>query len=99
MVGTLIRWTLRLLLTLLGVVFMLGMLAALVLYMAFALFRWILTGRKPQAAVVWQHYQGMRQRFTRDAASAQSDVIDVIDVEVREVREVRDDSVGREGPR
>lgn len=92
MVGTLIRWILRLLLSLLGVVFVLGMLAALVLYMAFALVRWLLTGRKPQAAVVWQQYQGMRQRFTRDAASAQSDVIDV---EVREVREVRDDSVGR----
>ena len=81
------------LLILLGLVFLLGMLVALVLYTVYAVVRWLLTGRKPQVTVVWQQYQGMRQRFKSDAGTVQDDVIDV------EVREVRDDLVGRDKPR
>ncbi len=90
---TLIRWMLRLLLTLLGMVLLAGMLAALVLYVVYASVRWLLTGRKPQIAIVWQQYQGMRQRFQSGAGSSASDVIDV------EAREVREDRVGRDIPR
>jgi len=89
-VGTLIRWLLRLLLTLLGMVFMLGLFAALGLYLVYSLIRWLLTGRKPQFAMVWQQYRGMRQRFKSEAGSEQGDVIDV------EVREVRDDRLSRD---
>lgn len=90
---TLIRWMLRLLLTLLGMVLLVGMLAALVIYVVYASVRWLLTGRKPQIAIVWQQYQGMRQRFQSGAASRASDVIDV------EAREVHEDVVGRDTPR
>jgi hypothetical protein len=89
-VGTLIRWLLLLLLTLLGMVFMLCLFAALGIYLVYSLIRWLLTGRKPQFAMVWQQYRGMRQRFKSDAGSEQGDVIDV------EVREVRDDRLSRD---
>ena len=90
---TLIRWMLRLLLTLLGMVLLVGMLAAIVLYVVYASVRWLLTGRKPQIAIVWQQYQGMRQRFQSGAVSNASDVIDV------EVREVPEELVGRDTTR
>jgi hypothetical protein len=93
LVETLMRWILRLLLTLLGMLLLVGMLAALVLYVVYASVRWLLTGRKPQLAIVWQQYQGMRQRFQSGAGPASSDVIDV------EAREVREDLVGRNAPR
>lgn len=55
----------RLLLTLLGtafaVLFAVGVLFWLVLYVAFACVRWLFTGQKPQVLMMWQQIQAMRQ--------------------------------------
>jgi hypothetical protein len=55
----------RLLFTLLGmafaVLFTLGVLCWLVLYVAFACVRWLLTGQKPQVLLMWQQIQAMRK--------------------------------------
>jgi hypothetical protein len=55
----------RLLFTILGtafaVLFALGVLCWLVLYVAFACVRWLLTGQKPQVLLMWQQIQAMRK--------------------------------------
>jgi hypothetical protein len=55
----------RLLFTLLGmafaVLFAAGVLCWLVLYVAFACVRWLLTGQKPQVLMMWQQIQAMRK--------------------------------------
>jgi hypothetical protein len=55
----------RLLFTLLGmafaILFTLGVLCWLVLYVAFACMRWLLTGKKPQVLMMWQQIQAMRK--------------------------------------
>jgi hypothetical protein len=55
----------RLLFTLLGmafaVLFTLGVLCWLVLYVAFASVRWLVTGQKPQVLMMWQQIQAMRK--------------------------------------
>lgn len=78
------RWVLRLFLLVLGGAFVLGLLAVLGLYLLYGTIRWLLTGQKPQVAVVWQHYQGVRERFGAGMNSARADVVDV------QAREVRD---------
>jgi len=55
----------RLLFTMLGmafaVLFAVGVLFWLVLYLAFACVRWLLTGQKPQVLMMWQQIQAMRK--------------------------------------
>jgi hypothetical protein len=55
----------RLLFTLLGLAFALlftvGVLCWLVLYVAFAAVRWLLTGQKPQVLLMWQQIQAFRK--------------------------------------
>jgi hypothetical protein len=55
----------RLLFTLLGmafaVLFAAGVFCWLVLYVAFACVRWLLTGQKPQVLMMWQQIQAMRK--------------------------------------
>ena len=55
----------RLLLTIFGtafaVMFTLGVLCWLILYMAFASVRWLVTGQKPQVLMMWQQVQAMRK--------------------------------------
>jgi hypothetical protein len=75
-----------------GLVLLLGMLLFLLVYIAWASLRWLITGQKPQVAVVWQRYREMRrggmwhQTASRPAAGSANDVVDV------EVREVRPDN-------
>ena len=55
----------RFLFTLLGMafalLFTLGVLCWLALYVAFACVRWLLTGQKPQVLMMWQQIQAMRK--------------------------------------
>jgi hypothetical protein len=83
----------RLILTLLGMafalLFTLGVLCLLAVYVVFACLRWLLTGQKPQVVMMWQQMQAMRkgmQGGTR-RPDATSDVIE--DVEVREISDKR----------
>lgn len=83
------RLLFKLFLAFFGLVLLLGMLLFLFVYIAWASLRWLITGQKPQVAVVWQRYREMRrggmwkQTASRPAAGS---VDDVVDVEVREVR-------------
>ncbi len=83
------RLLFKLFLAFFGLVLMLGMLLFLLVYIAWASLRWLITGQKPQVAVVWQRYREMRQggmwqQPTSRSAAGEND--DVVDVEVREVR-------------
>jgi uncharacterized membrane protein YgcG len=102
-VATLLSWVLRLFMALMGLVFLLGLVAALCLYVLWAAVRWLLTGRKPQVVMVWQQFSTMRKNFGQGGGFRQAGSSDsrgpwgqgpssahddqVVDVEVREVRE------------
>ena len=82
----------RLLFTLFGmafaVLFTLGVLCWLVLYVAFASVRWLFTGQKPQVVMMWQQVQTMRKAMQSRQGPTQrwdatSDVVD--DVVIREI--------------
>ena len=100
--ATLLTWVFRLFMTFMGLAFLLGLLAALGIYIVWATLRWLLTGRKPQVTVVWQQYSAMRKNFGQSGfrghnkpgseaawGRAQARPVDdqVVDVEVREVVE------------
>ena len=91
------NWIARIAMGLLGLVFLVGLLAALGLCIVFATIRWLLTGRKPQVVMVWQQFDAMRkgarwggprgfETGTPSGFEAQSQG-DIVDVEVREVVE------------
>jgi hypothetical protein len=83
------RLLFKLFLAFFGLVLLLGMLLFLLVYMIWSSLRWLMTGQKPQVAVVWQRYREMRrggmwQQTGSRPTSGSND--DVVDVEVREVR-------------
>jgi hypothetical protein len=67
----------RLLFTLLGmafaVLFTLGVLCWLVLYVVFACLRWLATGQKPQVLLMWQQIQAMRKGMQSGQSASWSD--------------------------
>ena len=89
------QWIARIVMGLLGLVFLVGLLVALGGYTVFATVRWLLTGRKPQVVLVWQQFRqmrrgaGMRWGGTMGQLFGASQEVkdDVVDVEVREVHE------------
>jgi hypothetical protein len=83
------RLLFKLFLAFFGLVLLLGMLLFLLVYIAWASLRWLMTGQKPQVAVVWQRYREMRRGGMRQQTASRppsGSVDDVVDVEVREVR-------------
>lgn len=101
--ATLLTGVLRLFMMLMGLAFLLGLVAALVLYTIWATLRWLITGRKPQVVMVWQQFSAMRSHFSQGgfrtqggpgferpwgSRNAAADRDEqVVDVEVREVHE------------
>jgi hypothetical protein len=88
----------RLMLALMGLVFM-GLVALwLLVYGVFATLRWMVTGRKPQVVMMWQGLRAFRERgfqaqgFPGAQASPTEHAghVDVEDAVVREVHEVRE---------
>ena len=86
----------------LGLLFLLALLGALLVYIVWATLRWLVTGRKPQVVLVWQQFRNMRQNFAQGGfragmatgahsqwGSPPNPAADdqVVDVEVREVVE------------
>lgn len=94
----------RLILTLFGIafatLFIVAALVWLVLYLVFASLRWLATGQKPQAVLLWQQIQNMRRgmqsgqmrswsfRATGGDVQSHKNVV-VEDVVVSEVHETR----------
>ncbi len=99
--ATLLTWVLRLFMALMGLVFLLGLVAALGLYLLWAAVRWLLTGRKPQVVMVWQQFSALRKNWGQGAgfgrsgggadrgpwgrSSSSAPDDQVVDVEAREV--------------
>jgi hypothetical protein len=48
-----------------AVLFAVGVLCWLALYVVFASLRWLLTGQKPQVLIMWQQIQAMRKGMQR----------------------------------
>ena len=96
------NWIARIVMGLLGLVFLAVLLFGLLCYVLYATVRWLLTGRKPQVVMVWQQFRTMRQNFRQGGFRASSSQgfehprgqgapfardDQVVDVEVREVVE------------
>jgi hypothetical protein len=96
------NWIVRIVMALLGLVFLAALLLGLLCYIVYATVRWLLTGRKPQVVMVWQQFSAMRQNFRQGGFRASSSQgfehprgqgapfardDQVVDVEVREVVE------------
>ena len=82
-----IAWIFKLFFSLLGLVFVLGMLCVLLFALLFGALWSLVRGRKPEVAVVWQKYQDMvrnRAPFVTWSSRPQNDA-EVVDVEVKEV--------------
>lgn len=82
-----IAWIFKLFFSLLGLVFVLGMLCVLLFALLFGALWSLVRGRKPEVAVVWQKYQDMarnRAPFGTWSNRPQNDA-EVVDVEVKEV--------------
>lgn len=82
----------KLFVAMLGLILLIGMVLFLVIYTLWAALRWLVTGQKPQVAVVWQQYSHLRKNFRQKpspSASANRYASDenVVDVEVRELKE------------
>jgi hypothetical protein len=77
----------KLLLGIFGLFLMLGMVLFLLVYAVWASLKWLLTGQKPQVAVVWQRYREMRTQTAWGSTASRSTTSsdDIVDVEVREV--------------
>jgi hypothetical protein len=87
------QFLIKLFVAILGLGLLLGMLLFLLVYVLWAAMRWLITGKKPQVAVVWQQYSTMRKNFRQRSspapnASRYSADESVVDVEVRELKEL-----------
>jgi hypothetical protein len=82
-----IAWIFKVFFSLLGLVFVLGMLCVLLFSLLFGALWSLVRGRKPEVAVVWQRYQDMarsKSPFGVWGEGPQNEA-DVVDVEVKEV--------------
>ncbi|MEN9996786.1 MAG: hypothetical protein RL462_1562 [Pseudomonadota bacterium] len=82
-----IAWIFRVFFSLLGLVFVLGLLCVLLFSLLFGALWSLVRGRKPEVAVVWQRYQDMarsKSPFGAWGRGAQNNT-EVVDVEAKEV--------------
>jgi hypothetical protein len=85
-----IAWIFKIFFSLLGLVFVLGMLCVLLVVLLLGALWSLVRGRKPEVAVVWQRYQDMARSkapFGAWGMGARHDA-DVVDVEAKEVPNV-----------
>ena len=90
-----VAWIFKVFFSLLGLVFVLGMLCILLFALLFGALWSLLRGRKPEVAVVWQRYQDMarnRAPFGAWSKSApnEAEVVDVVAKEVSDVSRPQD---------
>ena len=85
-----IAWIFKVFFSLLGLVFVLGMLCVLLFVLLFGALWSLVRGRKPEVALVWQRYQDMARSkapFGAWGKGAGHDT-EVVDVEAKEVTNV-----------
>jgi len=85
-----IAWIFKIFFSLLGLVFVLGMLCVLLFVLLFGTLWSLVRGRKPEVALVWQRYQDMARSKAPFGASGKGAGHDaeVVDVEAKEVPNV-----------
>jgi hypothetical protein len=85
-----IAWIFKIFFSLLGLVFVLGMLCVLLVVLLLGALWSLVRGRKPEVAVVWQRYQDMARSKAPFGAWGQGTRQDaeVVDVEAKEVPNV-----------
>jgi hypothetical protein len=84
-----VAWIFKVFFSLIGLVFVLGMLCVLLFALLFGALWSLLRGRKPEVAVSWQRYQDMARNkapFANWGAGTRSDA-EVVDVVVKDVTE------------
>ena len=82
-----IAWIFKIFFSLLGLMFVLGMLCILLFSLLFGALWSLVRGRKPEVAVVWQRYQDMARSkapFGAWGTGAKNEA-EVVDVEAKEV--------------
>jgi hypothetical protein len=81
--NSLLSWLFKLFLFALAVIFFAGLAVLALVSLAFALVRWLFTGRPPQVKVVMQQYQGWKARSPLRRKPPRAS--EVVDAEVREI--------------
>jgi hypothetical protein len=83
-------WVLRLIFSLMGLAFVLGLIVVFLLALIGGALLSLLRGQKPEVAVAWQRYQNMaraRAPFGRWPGQAQNqgNAADIVDVQAKEI--------------
>lgn len=83
--STLIRFIVKVMLTMLGAVFAVSLFVAAMLLLVFSSFKWLVTGKKPAPFVIFSQFNKFRSGggWARNAKTQAT--ADVVDVEAREV--------------
>ena len=82
----LVRFAIKLILTVLGLVFAISLLGAALIVVLLSLLKSVLTGKKPAPVVVFRNFQKFAPRGIWPGAAKAQNTGEVVDVEVREVR-------------
>lgn len=87
-ISKILRFTLKVVLTVFGLVFALSLLAAALVVVVLSLIKALLTGQKPRPAMVFGRFQKFSPQGMWPGAAAPADKPgEIVDVEVREVRD------------
>ncbi len=82
----LVRFAIKLILTVLGLVFAISLLGSALIVVLLSLLKSVLTGKKPAPVVVFRNLQKFAPGGIWPGAGKAQNTGDVVDVEVREVR-------------
>lgn len=91
-VNQIFRFILKLVLSLFAAIFALSLLIATLVVLALSLLKFLITGRKPASAMLFEGFQQFRSKAAWPGNTPRSDspgpqAGQVVDVEVREIRE------------
>ena len=82
----LIRFTVKVVLAFLGVIFAISLLLAAVVLFSVSLLKWLFTGKKPAPFVIFGQFNRFRSGGGWAKTAQTKQTADVVDVEVREVK-------------
>ena len=85
-ISQLVRFVIKLILTVLGLVFAISLLAAALIVVLLSLLKSVLTGKKPAPVVVFSKFQKFAPGGMWPGSAKAQNTGEVVDVEVREVR-------------
>jgi hypothetical protein len=86
LIGQLLRFVIKLILTVFGLVFAISLLMAALIVVVLSLLKSVVTGKKPAPVVVFRKFQKFAPGAMWPGAAKAQNASDVVDVEVREVQ-------------